>query len=413
MKNLNNANIKSFLNCGYFLDYSHNLHVPKFKTSPELLINKTEVELIEHGSIILQEVIQDLFQKTSKHIVPLSGGLDSRAIIAALLNMTSTENIETYTFGMPGSYDYELGQYIAKHFNIKNYAISFNDVQFNYDMLNDASSRFDHQTHLFYHPDYRIIEQRFSDYQYWSGFLGGESAGGHFYKFTRSNNNINDNKHYFLKKNKYSAYPLDKSDFKALIGLIDIPEFASHMSNISTYEIIDFYNRQTKYIAPHVLPKGFNHASPFATKKWLEFICSVPIKYRINCDLFEKILLNLYPEFFKLPTKNKLGYGLDVSEFKFFRTRLINKIRQKTYGNSKRKDLNYFDFNEFIREKSDVNRLVKDSLFQLEKSKRIDWLDIQKIYKSHMNKETNNGGIIQLLASLEINLRNNESLNLN
>ena len=75
-----------------------------------------------------------------------------------------------------------------------------------------------------------------------------------------------------------------------------------------------------------------------------------------------------------------------------------------------KKDLNYFDFNQFIRERSDVNKLVKDSLFRLEKSKQIDWLDIKKIYKSHMSKEANNGGIIQLLASLEINLRNNKSI---
>ena len=342
MKITSNVNILSFLNCGYFFNYSNNLHVPKFKTRPELYKRKSKLELIKHGSVIFREVIQDLFQNTSKHIIPLSGGLDSRAILAALHSMTSSENIETYTFGMPGSYDYELGRNVAKHFNIKNYAISFSDVYFSDEMLNDAASRFDYQTHLFYHPDYRLIEQRFSDYQYWSGFLGGESAGAHFYKFARSNNNINDNKNYFLKKNKFSNYEFDKNEINRIIELIDVPDFNDDLSNISTYEIIDFYNRQTKYIAPHVLPKGFNHTSPFATKKWLEFICSIPVKYRINNCLYENILLNLYPDFFKLPTKNKLGGGLDISKFKFFQKRFTRKIRQKIYGDSRKKRFKLF-----------------------------------------------------------------------
>lgn len=403
---MNVNNIISFLTVGYFLDYDKNESVPIFRTNPSKYKNYTESELIKHGSSIFQEVIQDLFKMNCKHVIPLSGGLDSRAILAALYKMTPSDNIETYTFGMPGSFDYEFGKNIAKKFKIKNYAIDFNEVEFNSEMINDASQRFSFQTHLFYHPDYREIEQKFSDYQYWSGFLGGEAAGGHYYKFARVNNNLNDNKKFFIQKNKFSPYSFNENYVNQIIDLIDYPEFSMDLSNLSIYEIIDFYNRQTKYIAPHVLPCGFNHVTPFATKKWLEFICSIPSKYRINNYLYEKILLNLYPEFFKYPTKNKLGLGLDASEMKVLKKRVFRKLSSKVNLNAKKKDLNYFDFNAFVRERNDINLLVKESLHRLDESKIIEWIDIPNIYKAHMNKESNNGGIILLLASLEFNLRN-------
>ena len=37
----------------------------------------------------------------SKHVVPLSGGLDSRGVLVTLLEFTEARNIKIYTFGTP------------------------------------------------------------------------------------------------------------------------------------------------------------------------------------------------------------------------------------------------------------------------------------------------------------------------
>ena len=51
------------------------------------------------------ELIKEHYKKGEKIIIPLSGGLDSRAILAAALKCTPKKNIITFTFGEKGSFE--------------------------------------------------------------------------------------------------------------------------------------------------------------------------------------------------------------------------------------------------------------------------------------------------------------------
>ncbi|MCK5038835.1 MAG: hypothetical protein KAS16_07020, partial [Thermoplasmata archaeon] len=52
--------------------------------------------------------------KEQKIIIPISGGLDSRAILDATLKCIPKENVVTFTFGEEGSLDFDIGKRVAK-----------------------------------------------------------------------------------------------------------------------------------------------------------------------------------------------------------------------------------------------------------------------------------------------------------
>jgi len=89
-------NLNSFLLFGYFLDYKGTGLV----SAPQTDINKYKDcslnELIEIGSDLIIEIFKDEFVPNSQHLIPLSGGYDSRAILAGLLKFTESRNIKTY-----------------------------------------------------------------------------------------------------------------------------------------------------------------------------------------------------------------------------------------------------------------------------------------------------------------------------
>ena len=126
-------NLNSFLTLGYFLDYQNqDIKIDVSNINKGQYKNISEQELIDIGSQLWRDSISHNFELNQKHLVPISGGLDSRAILAGLLEHTEAKNIYTYTFGTPNTLDYDVGSYIAKKlgtnhtsFDLTNYNFKF------------------------------------------------------------------------------------------------------------------------------------------------------------------------------------------------------------------------------------------------------------------------------------------------
>ena len=406
---ISTENLNSFLTLGYFLDYKKNSYPLIPQTNPSLFDELNESELVNIGSKILLDVIKDKMGTNKKHLVPLSGGCDSRAIVGSLLKYTNASNIKTFTYGIPGSFDYEIGKDLSKSLGIEHFEIDLSKQKYSLEMLLNTSKRFNHQTFLFYHPDYDIIQEKFIDHIYWSGFSGDNSAGSHIPKWESEEMSTNYIIKKFLQNNLYvkSIYlacePLD-----SLIPLIDGQSVK--IENLSRYETLDFYNRQTKYIEPHVCPLGFNVIAPFSSHEWLNFICSVPTKYRKNVILYEKILLQTFPELFTFPTKNKYGLSLKSSNFSVMMKKINFKIQNKIGFNDviNKKLLNYFDINTAVRNNESIRRIVSENLKDLTSRNILPWLNPNKILNEHLKSNRNYGDALQVLASLEIILKSKE-----
>jgi len=394
-------NLDSFLQLGYFLDYQNkdismnisNIDKLQYKDIPEL-------ELISIGSKLLQESISFNFKNNQKHLVPISGGLDSRAILAGLLEHTEAKNIYTYTFGTPNTLDFDIGNFIAKKLGTKHISYDLTQYQYKMDELLDISNRIDKQTVLFHHPSIWQIDERFIDFTLWSGFMGDPIFGSHLPSTISSD--IDKAESFFIKKNKYvHSINLAKDiNFKDLIQCNCISK-----TKLSLEEQLDFQNRQTKFIAPHVLMKGFEYKTPFLYQLLVDFALSVDNKYRKDQYLYKKILLNTFPKEFSYKTKTNYGLPLGVSNNRIFIKKVQNKIL-KTIGLSKGLGINYLDFNEKIRTKKDLKEIVSMNILDLKQRNIIDWIDIEQILNNHLLGKGNHADALIILSSLEIHLKN-------
>ncbi|MFW6015712.1 MAG: asparagine synthase-related protein [bacterium] len=404
-----NANLNSFLKLGYFLNYKNPTYSFDFSNVNKLKYKDyTEEELIKIGSVIWMKAVTNRFNNKRNHVVPISGGLDSRAILAGLLECTEAKNISTYTFGTPGTLDYDIGNYVAEKMGTMHMKFSLTEYEYNVDELIDISSKVDHQTVLFHHPPVQQIESMFGKSLYWSGFMGGELAGSHLEQ--RIFEEVREAKSNFVSRNTYvKKINISNSTDSEIYHLIEDPNYATE--NLALEEQLDFQNRQLKFIAPHVLMQGFNYIIPFLDQEWMDFILSVERKYRYNQYLYKKILSRTFPKAFSYKTKSHYGLPLSAGEFRVFMQRAKDKVQNIVSlknSMSKRRNLNYIDFNYGIRSRNDLNKVVYENIMDLKKRKVVEWIDIDEIWKNHIKYNRDLAKALIILTSLEIHYKAKE-----
>lgn len=154
--------IQFFLTYGYFPNYR-----PKY--NPEK-VDKIEVNYTSYSDLqsqfyqVFDTVIKETIESIPKDkliVIPISGGLDSRAILAVALKHVNPNRIRTYTFGVKGSYDFEIGQQVAKKVGIHHDAIELNSLRFTQEEMLEVAKRCDFQTHLFHHPPLKEIRRNY------------------------------------------------------------------------------------------------------------------------------------------------------------------------------------------------------------------------------------------------------------
>lgn len=392
--------INSFLTLGYFLDYQNpDLTFDFSGVDKSKYAQATEQELIEEGSKLWLEAIAANYNPNDKHLVPISGGLDSRAVLAGLLKHTEAKNIHTYTFGTPKTLDYDIGNYIAKKLGTNHTEYDLTNYNYSQEELEDISVRVDRQTILFHHPPVWEVEKKFAGFKLWSGF-GGDAISGIKYKSNESKS-IKAAFLSYLNSNKYT-----KS-----IGIE--PPYSNdpkikHLVNyegISFDEVITLENIVAKFEAPHVALKGFDYALPVIYKPWIDFILSVPNKYRLNQHLYKEILMYTFPKEFSWKTKTNLGLPLNASKLRFFLKRVKDKGVRTIFSNVAGSGTNYLDFNYQIRNKPDLKKVISTNVLDLKQRNIIDRLDPQEILNKHLSGKANHADILIALASLEIHLK--------
>lgn len=393
-------NLNSFLKVGYFLDYKNkDISIDISSIDKKKYQNSTENELIELGSKIWKESINNNFRTNKKHLVPISGGLDSRAILAGLLEHTEAKNIYTYTFGTPNTFDYDIGNYVAKKIGTNHTSFELTQYTFNQKELENISKRVDFQTILFHHAPVWEVDKKFEGCQNWCGFMGDPLAGSKL--LSEPSLSIEVAKKQFIKKNSYvSSVDLTNGvNFEELIEANLIEK-----SLLTLDEQLDFQNRQVKYIAPHVLMQGYEYKKPFLYQPWIDFMLSVPNSFRIDESLYRRILLYSFPKEFSYKTKTNFGLPLGVSRNAIFAKRVVDKLLRMAKLSSG-KGINYLDFNEKIRTKKDLRDVIISNVMDLKNRKLIDWIDIEDILNNHLASKGNYADALIVLASLEIHLK--------
>ncbi len=403
---MNMENLNSFLQLGYFLDYKSPRYQLNYENIDKNKYEKhTEEELIKLGIDLFNNAISKQFSSRSQNVVPLSGGLDSRAILGSLLKHTESHNIKTYTFGSPGTFDYEIGNKLAKKFGTKHLAINLNETKYKMDDLIEMSKRVNQQTVLFHHPPVSILDNYIEDSVVWSGAIIDVFFGRHKHKI-KSNNEL-EAKRNFIRENTYQNQIHLSNPERSIIKNIDFNEEIADEIGLEHY--LDLENRQLKFISPHVLASGYKYNILFEDRELVNFALNLPDKYIEDQYLYKKMFLYGFPDLFKIP--NKTTYGLPLNSNELFIQLKKNIIRGKLLINNriykmfKNPFLNYIDFESEIRNREDLRNIVYSNIMDLKARKIIDWIDIEKVWSDYFNLKKRYANALLILTSLEIHLK--------
>src|SRR5690606_23721362 len=86
------------------------------------------------GVRLTSQLMEEGFCALTRHhdhlLVPLSGGRDSRYLLALALKHFSKDQIHTFTFGRKGSFDYEIGTRLSAKLGLDCCTISFEEKDY-------------------------------------------------------------------------------------------------------------------------------------------------------------------------------------------------------------------------------------------------------------------------------------------
>lgn len=418
--------IKEFINTYLWFGYIPPKEVPIWLDECITTENKGELYTPEEVASRFDKLFDKLLSKhpAEKHIIPLSGGWDSRLILGGLLERLEAQQIETVTFGVPGQLDFDIGIEIAKRAGVKHHVFDLKTVDFTWDNILDSVKK----SPWTYTPDGYFNQKSFelvNDHhvKFWSGFLGDAVNGGHTSKNKQDLSQVL--KDFVYKERMSRNSQLVQSDYEAHIRrptktLKIEPEdavfFGYHCTacstpiNLPTIE----WSSWNGYVENKT--SGLSIFTPFVDELWAGYWLSASREHRINQNLFFEFLEYKFPESFALPSKSRLGfqknqkirYQLRRAEYGI--RRRLNKILP-AYNFGPHSTHNYLDYNKTYRDREDYQETLKEAFSYLKEIDATPWLDFDKLWEEHNNLKCNHAKIFNILLGLAANLKVNGSLN--
>lgn len=395
-----------------YFDIYHNLQEKDYGYG----INREESTeyYIKRGIRELNHIFDHAFESInpeSKHLILLSGGLDSRAILGGLLKRVDVQQIQTVTFGTPGTWDFEIGKRVADYVGVKHFALDLTNPDWKWDQegLNETAKRMKHPVQLFdSYVNQKVPELFGEDYVYWVGFLGGTSTQPY-----HGSKSWDEAKASFVKGKKFvRTIKITPSSYN--------PEESLPLKSLCNPETLSF-DDQLHFLRQNILTrnilfrKNYHYLTPFYNIDWIFFFSKLPPEFRIDYWLYKEILKTEYPKLFSLSVKNCFGYPLNTPLFLTYPRRAILKIQRITYAEFPKlywgidPNVNYIDFNEGLRVRNDLKELVSKNIQDLIKRDLITWIDIENIWNLHQRRKENYADALLILTALEFHMKLEES----
>ena len=390
---------------------------------------RPQEELIDELGALWQRAVERRVKKDETIIIPLSGGLDSRAILAAALRCTSKDNIITFTFGESGSFDFEIGRMVAEKAGVKNIPLRVEkenfEEQYNISM-NDVEGMID-ATPYFAIRGYKEIE-RYGDKLY-IGYMGDPIMGSHISskmlnKKLKSEHVYAEAKNLIFEKHRLndledvrelfnpSYINIENLDY-SLKRTLDELKRISNEDMASYCAIWDYKHRQDKYTMFTVFRyrEYFNYSTPFLDNELIDFMLKIPPELRLNENLYIQMLLKKYPELFELPTKTNFGLRLDAGNISLFLNRAIlfskmmaNKISSMLIRRNifLDKNKNYIDYDDLLRRNKEYRDYIRSMIEKVKEREYFNKDYIEKIWKLHIQGRKNYAMLFGLLVTFEL-----------
>lgn len=356
-----------------------------------------------------------------KHLVPISGGYDSRAILSALVCRVPIKNIETISFGFPGQLDYEVGALISEELGVKHHKLNLKDIKLDWPMLLETAQRSPTTFQLdalFNHLSRTLFTDK--EYTIWSGFMGDPLAGSHIFSHSPPSFEQEFNS-FVLRQKKVKYIDSEKPDtFNYFMKLKKI--FSGN--NFRPEDIINFSIRQSNCIAPIVLPlkkweswgatvgneiNGAEVLAPFIDQNWAIYWLNAPIEKRIGQKLYLEMLERKFPFSMSLPSKKSLGLSLTAKKRIFIKYKYISikaKVNRKVPMLKFTKDIraNYLDYSDMFRRRKDYQDVLKKAFDVLVVYEHFDRVYLHECYRKHIKGLSDYADYFCLLIGLAANI---------
>jgi hypothetical protein len=346
------------------------------------------------------------------HLVPLSAGLDSRAILGALLEHpdVARSGIRTVTFGTPGTWDFDIGREVARAAGIPNRSVDLRPDSFDWSL--EALRRYARgrraPIRMFEgYANARATALALADVDgecdVWSGFLGGTTTGQHVGAQPLPSWAAAVDA--FAEAGRYTT-SLTGPGHDPRARLPDepyVPQAALPFRNQ-----LSFAHRQQCYIRPVVVGDGQSRRRPFARPEWLRVALNLPREHRAHRRLFVDAMREAYPALFGHPTDANAGFSLAVSpirrKLRRGRLRVTARLARTAGVEYTHPDTNYVDFERGFRTEGALRRTASRLLDGLDARDLPPALSPGAVWADHQGG-TDRSAAIKVLCSLELYLR--------
>lgn len=271
-------------------------------------IEKQEVSY-EDASVHLVELLRSAVKKRvssskNQYSVSLSGGLDSRMILAGVPNV---QNLEAFTFGSKNCDDVKIARKVAQQKEVTHHFFELNKANW-FNGRVEGLWRSDGAINLL-HLHATQFHERISEIAPISlnGFAGDVIMGGSF-----------------LKNCDQRIEPASIPKIMSIDRTLDIEDVFFDIQSEDPF-YIDFRIRRFTASGLNEI-KSFENRIPFFDNQLIEFVYSLPDAYRWQNRLYTKVLLNGFPRLFsRIP---KTGVLYPISETKGSGQRILDLLNR-------------------------------------------------------------------------------------
>lgn len=276
----------------------------------------SEASLVREGVRALRAAFEESATRSEAaagQVVLLSGGLDSRAVLGGLLELYDRAEVRTATFGMPGEQDFDFAAGVARAAGVRHEVLESFSVEWTTQGLVDSVlARELPLPHPFgqRYLSYLLHRRIGADHVFWDG-LAGDVVGG---KVTRQSDDrttweaaVAD----FTDANLLpDAASYTSPDFRPLSAMPAAPFVTDRV--LPYPDQLMFAVRQARWTSTRAV-RGHTIRMPFLSRSWLDFMLSVPVRYRQDQRLYTTILRTAHPRLFALPTTTFDGAAAPAS----------------------------------------------------------------------------------------------------
>ncbi|MCX9085641.1 MAG: asparagine synthase-related protein [Candidatus Methanoperedens sp.] len=382
----------------------------------------SEEYYIEKLSKLVLQAVERQMKGHHRTGVPLTGGLDSRTLVASI--QKEHYPIHTFTFGKSDCNDVKFARMISNTLGVDNHFYEFKpDDLVTYAQkavyLTDGMQNCIHAHRMQTYDEIRD----FMDVAL-LGWVGDSSIGSGFLRDGVSK--LEDKIEIFKIITNYLSIDLlrnlfDENYFKifqknfnlSMNYILKIDEKVNIKLSNNRLMYYNFKERQRRFISmgPVLVRSSVEARTPFYDYDFMDFILKIPPEFKHGKHLYKNMILKMFPQLVKCPYQ-ATGLPLDASEFhrkiRFslqLMKGMINEMTQNVFNikliSTTRE---FYDYDDWIRNNKELREYISNILFDERTTGRSYFNKdyVKEIFDMHISGKKNYSELIGRLLTFEL-----------